>query len=521
MFEKNQYLILLILFLIALCARLYPVFAPNVITNDGIMYIENAKLITSGDLKKIKEISFFNLYPFLIAGFQKIFINWELSGRMVSVIFGALGVIPFFFITRKLIAQGIAILTTLFYAINPHIVEYSSDILREPLFWSMFLFALWAGVEGIISEKNTRWIFIFLSALLISLSIWVRIEGIMVVFILFVWQLWLYKKGDIKARVFLSNTGAFILFFILISLPPLYLLKQRLGWWEFGLLGDKIFHVITQHEDLKTVIKNHISIMNNAPASVNGFLDISLRQRYVAYASEVIYKFIKSLNVVFFILALFGIIKRKNFPLIKGEVFFLIWFLIACISCYLYVAEIQYLGTRHGLLMGIPVLMWSAIGFFELSEKIKKGLEKIRIFSRSFPFAIIFVFLIVVLFNVYGILTSNRIDKIELKKAGIYLKDTGFKEKTIATIPPLSRVLFYAEAIPVLIHEGVSDEELKNVFLEKKVEYVLIEKRSFESYFYRANAIFHSQYLKKVDLPAFNTFKEYYLELYKTENNKG
>ncbi|HPU29314.1 MAG TPA: glycosyltransferase family 39 protein [Syntrophorhabdaceae bacterium] len=522
MLEKNQYLVLLTLFLIALCARLYLALAPNVITHDGIMYIENAKLITLGDFKKIKEISFFNLYPFVMIGFQKIFINWELSGRMVSVIFGSLGVIPLFFIARKLISQNIAIMAALFFAINPHIVEYSSDVLREPLFWSLFLFALWTGVEGIISEKRDKWFFLFLSVLFTGLSICVRIEGIIVFFILFIWAAWLYKIGDIKGRVFLLNLLAFFMFMLIVSLPPLYFLKARLGWWEFGLLGDKIFHIITQNEDLETIIKNNIHIMNNAPATVKGFLDISLRHRYIAYAFEVIYKLIKPLNIVFFILALFGVIKRKNMPFIKGEVFFLIWFLIACISCYLYVAKIQYLGTRHGLLMGIPVLMWSGIGFFELAEKIKKGSKAIKILSKPLTFSTIFLFLFIFLFNVSGILTSFREDKIELKKAGIYLKDAGFKEKNIATIPPLSRIIFYAETMPVLIHEGMSDEELKSVFSEKKIEYVLIDKRMFDNYFYKTSSIFNTHYLKKIDIPQFNTFKEYSLELYQfVYSNKG
>jgi len=510
------------IFLIALCARLYLALAPNVITHDGIVYIENAKLIASGDYKKIKEINFFNLYPFVMILFQKIFINWELSGRMASVLFGSLGVIPFFCITRKLISQNIAIMATLFYAINPHIVAYSSDVLREALFWSLFLFALWTGVEGIISEKKNKWFFLFLSALFTSLSIWVRLEGIISIFILFIWGAWLYKIGDIKSRVFSLNLLAFITFMLIISLPPLFFLKARLGWWEFGLLGDKIFHIITQNEDLETIVKNNIHIMNNAPATVKGFLDISIRHRYISYASELIYKFIKPLNIVFFILALFGVVKRKNLSFIKGEVFFLIWFLIACISCYLYVAKIQYLGTRHGLLMGIPVLMWSGIGFFELSEKIKKRSKAIKILSQRLTFSTFFIFLFIFLFNVVVILTSLREDKIELKKAGIYLKEAGLKEKNIATIPQLSRIIFYAEAIPVLIHEGMSDEELKSVFSEKKIEYILIDKGLFENYFHRANSIFNPSYLKKIDIPAFNTFKEYSLELYQlVYTNKG
>lgn len=517
MLEKNHYLVLLTLLLIAVCARLYLVVTPNVITNDGILYIETAKKIASGDFKKIKEVSFFNLYPVVIVGFQKIFNDWELSGRMVSVIFGALGVIPLFFLITRLISHDIALVTTFFYVINHHIVEYSSDVLREPLFFFLFLFALWTGVEGIVSNRKSTYFFLFLSGVFTGLSMSVRIEGVISIFIIFIWGAWLCKTGNLKGKTLFLRLFSFIFFLIVIFLPPLYFIKERLGWWEFGLLGDKIFYLLMNFHkiDIETLIKNDGYFLNKAPIQIKGFIDISLRQRYVAYACEVIYKLIKPLNIVFFFLAIFGILKRKSFPFFKGEVFFFIWFLFAFASCFIYVAKIQYLGTRHGLLMAIPVLLWSAIGFFEFVDKTKRLLERIKTFSFFLKFFYLFVLFFIIAFNSYFILTSYRNDKIELKKAGIYLKQMGFKGKNIATIPQLSRIVFYAEATPVLIRADMPAEALKSFFNETKVEYIIIDRNLFENFFPEGNLVLALPNLKKVDVPAFNVFEKYFLEVYK------
>lgn len=511
---KKPYLTVLLLIALAFILRMYPVIVSNIITHDGIMYIENAKMVAKGEFKRIKVDSFFNLYPVLIVVFQKAFNNWETSGRMVSVVFGTLGVIPLFFLTKRLLNLNIAVVTAFFYVISPHIVEYSSDVLREALFWSLFLFAIWFGIEGILSNTKFKFLFLFLSALFTGLSVSVRIEGIIAIFIILVWAACLYKSGDLNMRIFLSYSVLYIFFLIMTFLPVLFFIRKNLGWWELGLLGDKIYYTFIEYENLDNLMKNYSHLLDNAPARIKGFIDISLRQRYAAYLSEVIYKFIKPLNIVFFILALFGLIKRRVFSYQKGEIFYIIWFFIAFISCYIYVAKIQYLGTRHGLLMGLPVLVWSAIGFFELSEKAKGLAMRLKGFLSFFRFSTLIIIFIIIAYNGYGIFSSYRDDKIELKKAGVYLKNMGFKEKNIATIPPLSRVVFYADATPILIPQGISDEELKKLFSENKVDYVIIDKRMYEVFFYKANRIFDSPQLKKIEIPIFNTFREYSLEIY-------
>ncbi|HBE43958.1 MAG TPA: hypothetical protein DDW17_00550 [Deltaproteobacteria bacterium] len=517
MFEKNSRILLFIIIIFAFLARLYPVLAPNVITPDGVLYIETAKMILSGEFKRIVNVSFFNLYPFMILLFQKVFSDWELAGRMVSVVFGTLGVIPIFFLIKRFLDVRLALIVSFFYTINPHLVEYSSDVLREPLFLSLFLASLWMGVEGL---RGRRWLFLLLSAFFAGLAIFTRIEGVISIFLIILWALWLYRHSELTGKDFILRMAVFLIAFPLIFASPFFLLKERLGHWEFGLAGTWLPFLVTQYPSIDETVTKELALLKDASPQFKGFLDISLRNRYVTYLSEVLYKFLKSVNIVFFILILFGFIKRRHYPYKKNEIFFAIWFILAFLTSYLYVAKTQYLGTRHGLVMGIPAFLWAGIGYLEIVEKIRLWFKRMAI---STPFQLILpysVLLIIFVINIPPILAAPRSEKIELKKAGIYLKEMGLKDKRIATIPSLRRVIFYAEAIPVILSEGLTIEEIEGEIKKSGVDYLLLDRSRIDQLIADNEKGFAPHLFRWVEAPLFNSFKEYSLILYRIDYNE-
>jgi 4-amino-4-deoxy-L-arabinose transferase-like glycosyltransferase len=310
-----------------LFSKALPVLAPNVITPDGALYIETAKMILSGEFKMIGDVSFFNLYPFMILLFQKVFSDWEVAGRMVSVVFGTLGVIPIFFLIKRFLDVRLALIVSFFYTINPHIVEYSSDVLREPLFWSVFLASLWLGVEGLYGR---RWHLLFASAFFAGLAIFTRIEGVISVILIILWALWLYKDRELTGKGLMLRMAIFLIAFPLIFASPFFLLKERLGHWEFELAANKIPRMITELPSIEETVAKELGSVKEASHQLKGFLDISLRNRYVTYLSETLYKFIKSINVVFssfFCLVLLKggiiLIKKERYSLSSGFSFHL------------------------------------------------------------------------------------------------------------------------------------------------------------------------------------------------------
>jgi len=88
-FADNGYYQATLLFILAVFIRSV-IAQVQVIAPDGVLYVKIAKDISAGTLRNIDQYGFFNLYSFIIALFQKIFQDWEFSGKMASVLFGSL-----------------------------------------------------------------------------------------------------------------------------------------------------------------------------------------------------------------------------------------------------------------------------------------------------------------------------------------------------------------------------------------------------------------------------------------------
>jgi len=509
---KNPFIISILLLFFALVVRLYMVFSANIITPDGMQYIEVARIIVSGNLKKISDFSFFNLYPFLIVAFQKVFFDWEMSGRLVSAFFGSLAVVPFFLLIRGLINSRIAFMASLFYIISPRLVEYSSDVLREPVFWFFSIASLYCAWRAVSHKK---WMFLVLAGLFVGVATFTKFEGVSLVLIILLWMIWYYFDGGINVKNLFVMIFIFIISFPLIAFPFFFALKKNLGKWELGLVGEKLPGLILVHDADKD-LELKPELLNETPNRFRVFLDMAARHKYVTYFSEAIYKFAKSSHVIFFILFLFGVIKRKYVPYNKGEIPFLIWILVFFLTAYAYMAKTCYLSTRHGLLMGIPALMWASIGFFELKERIahllSKGSKTSTGLSKYTTGLLLLAIFIIVLPNA---LASSGGDKIELKKAGVYLKGLGYSKAKFIGEHSLYRVVFYADAEFATIPVGMDNKAFNLFVAEKKADYAIIDERTIDTYMPGFKENLDPARFEKVSLPQLENFKEYDIVVYK------
>ena len=115
----------------ALAVRLYMVFHTYLITNDAMLYIRMAKLISQGETSAAFGMLFFNLYPLLIAAFQKVFLDWELSGQLVSAIFGMLTLFPFYLLVRSLFGRSVALISSILFVFHPYLVRFSAEVITS------------------------------------------------------------------------------------------------------------------------------------------------------------------------------------------------------------------------------------------------------------------------------------------------------------------------------------------------------------------------------------------------------
>lgn len=469
-----------------------------------MLYIHIAKLLKNGDWKGVYEKGFYSLYPFAILGFQKIFTNWETAGRMASVFFGSFTMLPLFFLFRKMFDLKITVVACIFFVLSPRIAQYSSDVLREPLFWMLSVSALWSGWKA-ISEK--RWTYAVVSSFFTGLASFTRMEGVGLILILCLWSVWflLYLEHNVKR--FLMFLVLFFVSFPLIFTIPLYSLKLRTGKWEMGHVVSKIPMMITNNS------KAHDQSADNEQAATtwSGF---GLVNTYTFFAWEAFYKFFRSFHVAFILLLFFGIFRRRAVGYSSNEVPALIWLSVFLIIALLYAYKASYISTRHGLLMGIPALLWVSIGFFELNARLSAFFQN-RHWYRYLPHLTAYLLVIICLTVLPKTLLSSVHDKIEMKKAGIYLKNTGYAREKFVVEPRIKRLIFYADS-PYIEIPVPSDYRVFNEFLkEQDAVYLIVDERSIDGSVkgFREHAGWLN--LEKVGVPEFEKYKDYSFVLYR------
>lgn len=510
---KRIWLLPIFAFIGAFAIRLYLVSFSDIITPDGILYIKTARLIELGESKKLTEFTFIHLYPYLVVLAHKIFPDWEMAGRMVSVLMGSLTVIPLFLLTRRMFDVRIASIIALFYIINPRLADYSADVLREPTFWFFSMMALWLAWEG-VSRGNLIWI--ILSNVSTALAAFARIEGVALFVVILLWIIWYFSKVRPDSKKLFFYLFVYIFTFPVLLSPFIFLFSEMFAKWDFGFTIVKIWLLISSKSS-EALELSPDTIQAVRPELVT-FLELARSHKYVIFFSDILLKLVKSLNVVFVFLAVIGIFGRKNMAYSKNEIPVAIWFGIFFLTAFLYITKVYYFSTRHGLLLGFPMLIWAGIGFFELKEQICSWLRKIypsAFFTKHMAAILIFVILIAILPKT---LSPGGYEKRELKEAGIQLKAKGYSGVIFAGEPGLYRVAFYAGSEFIPFPFVKTAEELAGLMRENKAGFLILDEKTGNASYKKIRDSLHGSDFEKVDLPEIGRYREYALSLYRLKD---
>jgi len=511
--EKRVWLLPVLAFIGAFAVRFYLVFFSDIITPDGILYIKTARLIESGESKKLMEFTFIHLYPYLVLLAHKIFPDWETAGRMVSVLMGSLTVIPLFLLTKRMFGLRIASITALFYIINPRLADYSADVLREPTFWFFSITALWLAWEG-VSRDNLIWM--ILSSISTALAAFARIEGVAIFVVILLWIIWYFARQKPDNRRLCLHLSVYILAFPVLLSPFIFMFRGIFARWDFGFTLVKIWLLITSKSSEALELSPE-GIRTVRPELVT-FLDLARSHRYVIFLSDIILKLVKSLNVVFFFFAVIGIFGRKNVAYSKNEIPVAIWFGVFFITAFLYIAKVYYFSTRHGTLLVFPMLIWAGIGFFELKEQIRSWLGKVypsAFLTRHMAAILIFAILIAILPKT---LSPGGYEKRELREAGVYLKAKGYSGVVFAGEPRLYRIAFYADSEFDSLPFAQTIEELVGFMKKGNARFLIVDAKTDNASYRNIIDSLHPSVFEKINLPELDKFREYSLSLYRLKD---
>lgn len=436
---------LVLLVLITLITRIVVLLQTQIISNDGVFYIQIAKLFSEGKYEEISN-TYFNFYPLLLFFIQKLIGDWELSGKLISLTLGTLTVVPVFLIGRSLYDEKVGWLSALFYIILPNFLKYNSDVLRDPTSWFFMALTLWFVWDGI--QKN-RLVFFGLASISAGLGALTRVEGFVLWGALAIFTA-LRKVPEISLKRRSLNVTFLVLLFPLLFSLVFFSMKKHSSRIAFGKMASFSSNFIIDHsreilQPIDPIIPIGQKTYNSLPLISKNSLELASRHRVVVAISEVIYKFIKSANLLI-VLILFGLWKRKKDGFGTSDWYLLFMFAALFSMSVFYTWQINYFSTRHGLTLVLPCLFFAGPGLIFLTETFSRGINRFTpgwaIIKRYMFHILTFSLIMIFLFQGFSV---RRGEKTNMKEMGVWLKKNGYQGSVIMGSKEFVRLVFYAD----------------------------------------------------------------------------
>ena len=211
---------------------------------DAVTYINYAQGFNFGlsELASSIPIRMGPLYPFLIRLVNEV-IGGELaySARLVSVVLGALVVIPFYRLASSLYDDRIAAVASLLLVFSYFMVDISLNALTESTFVFFFVLAAHLMVAAYRSHSNVAY---FAGGLGLALSYLVRPEALLFLPVAVLGGIlaeWQSKRGVKRGML---GLGSLVVGCMLLTGPYLYLTYERTGKWT---ISGKATNILLQH----------------------------------------------------------------------------------------------------------------------------------------------------------------------------------------------------------------------------------------------------------------------------------
>jgi len=465
----NEKQVLLLLIGIVFGLRFYAVLMAQGIAFDSAGYGFWARDFLKGHFAKGLSSPAPPLYPFLISLLSPDTTHVEIAGRLLSLFFGTLAVIPLFYLIKGAVGQKEAVVSAVFYAFHPYLVTYSGTLLTEATYWGLLVLSVYSFWTGLKKEKAWR---MALSGCFLGLAYLTRPEGIGYVLVYLVWIIVegvLRKKWSKK----LILMGVLIPSVLVFVIPYVFYIHQETGQW---LISKKAVAQQSQflgrgagEGDSSRGIEQNKSLEKNSKIRM-------IIGNIVKYIPHVTYHYLRAYHFSLWLFLFFGLIRVRR-KVIAYELF-----LASLVLFHLFSISTFNPSTTRFSIPVIPLsLFWAGIGVFE----IKRYLEKISIWN---PENVTFLLIIVVILTQLPVdLKPERGFRAWRKEIGLWLKQNTPQDAIIMSNRP--QEVFYADRefrlLPMGIsHRGIPGKSYSEIIEYARaigVRYILVDKNTYET----------------------------------------
>jgi 4-amino-4-deoxy-L-arabinose transferase-like glycosyltransferase len=481
--EKRD-LIFLVLFALALRMLLYK--WTYVIATDGTgFYLKPAQYFASGHWMDGLAIGYHPLYPMLVAFFWKVLGDFELSGQMVSVLFGTLTVIPIYYLAKDAFGGWAAFISSLFLAILPYHVALSADFLSDPTYTFFFICAVWLGWEAL---RRNDWKTTFIAGFATGLAYLTRAEGIGVLLILGPWLLfrgihfhtWDYRRNGFACFILLFS-------FFLVASPYILYLRSYTGTWTISrkpavdrivvLIKRKLFFqkptVAKATEQFDDIVRQ-LGEEKRAPARGPS--------RWLYGLGSFLRVFAETCHPLLFLLFIVGLARRKAPPRWAEKEGFLLSIVCLYALVLYWLSILSYITRRYFVFFVALCLIWSGRGLRELHQFLlqrvsPEKLAKMRI-TATRVMAILTVMTVAIILPMS--IHPQRAEKQGEKEAGLWIKNHSISSPSVYT--DMVRINYYAGGTLVFLkEERILYNEIMETARREGADFLVISEGGIES----------------------------------------
>jgi 4-amino-4-deoxy-L-arabinose transferase-like glycosyltransferase len=431
---------LIILFFFGLVLRLYALIQIYMIANDGaFQYIPVAKLFYQGEYLQALAQPQLPLYPFLISLLAHVTGDIELAGQLISIIFSLLTIFPLYLIGKSLFGPRPAFWTVILYLINPLMLRSSVDVLQEGVVIFFFFSSVYCSLRFLQEGKGQWLVWTIVFAVGGGLA---RMSTPLVVVILGAWLGYGVLRAGAREREL-----AYHYLWVVVAIIGLTLIS-----FIPGLLGWKFF-VTKKFYKLIGVLLNQWFVY--------GWPSLS---RLGENALFIVTRFIEKAYPPPFLLALFGLgwrVKAKEFGPDERYLALVIGVFIVILFPLLRASE------RYHLPAIFLLYFWAGFGFVKIRELIDRSFTRYRRFTAVISVMILLGSMLPIS------LQPQRLDKVGLKEAGLWLRGHAVISPLILADDP--RVAYYAGGAYLLIPPEATADETVEKGIKEKADYLVVQ----------------------------------------------
>jgi hypothetical protein len=397
---------------------------------DGVFYLTLAKALTAGDLAGGLQLMHLNTFPVTLAALHRAGIPWDATGKVWGVLISTLVVLPLFGWLRRQFDDRVAVVGCLLYAVQPQLLRWSPEMIRDPSFWFFFtlsLYWLWRA------EVEVRPGLFWLAGAAIALAALTRTEGLLLLIPLACWS-WTRCRALRQGRrtLVLGVLACLSVAPSLVLLVNLTLLHRH-SHWEWARLDPLEFIKIWLRAQAESVTSGETS----AAAVGLSFKDM-LR--------EFLPSLYKGFSPVFGLLMLGGMaawwriwLRRDQQPL-----FYTSLALLASIWCHLWIGHST--CPRYLLPIVIMASPFAALGLLGLVRQVAGATDRLRVPAGLVRLAIAGC-LVVVAMSEVGIALRNdfRQRRVEVELGRWLNQRCGPKPMLVGSHGPTEVVNYYSQ----------------------------------------------------------------------------